>query len=204
MNRIIAITRKIFFKEEDFITLCKEVPNATKLSEKLGCSPKTISRALNEYYPQRRQGPINIVIPELYNEYYCSSCQKYKSISSFYAAKSPRGCRAWCKECESASTKKYYTNNSDGIIKKNKEWADLNKEKTTGYKAKHKASLINRKVSWANEEEILKIYKNCPKGYHVDHIIPLKGKLVSGLHVENNLQYLSAVENLKKSNKYEP
>lgn len=55
---------------------------------------------------------------------------------------------------------------------------------------------------WANRSAILEIYANKPEGHHVDHVIPLRGKLVSGLHVENNLQYLPAEENMRKHNTF--
>ncbi len=61
-----------------------------------------------------------------------------------------------------------------------------------------------RTPSWANNLNILNFYKNKPKGSHVDHIIPLHNKLVCGLHVEENLQYLTVLENLSKSNKFNP
>lgn len=59
-----------------------------------------------------------------------------------------------------------------------------------------------RVPKWADHEKIDEIYRNKPDGYHVDHIIPLNGKTVSGLHVHNNLQYLSIEENRLKSNKF--
>jgi 5-methylcytosine-specific restriction endonuclease McrA len=64
------------------------------------------------------------------------------------------------------------------------------------------AEIDKRMPLWADIYAIDEFYRNCPKGYHVDHIIPLRGSNVSGLHIVNNLQYLLASENLIKSNKF--
>ena len=57
--------------------------------------------------------------------------------------------------------------------------------------------------SWANKGAISAIYKEAAeRGMHVDHIVPLKGKNVSGLHVEYNLQLLDPLENRRKGNTY--
>lgn len=63
---------------------------------------------------------------------------------------------------------------------------------------------INATPPWLTKEQaeqMKQFYRNRPEGYHVDHIIPIKGHNVCGLHVPWNLQYLPAVDNIKKGNK---
>ena len=60
-----------------------------------------------------------------------------------------------------------------------------------------------RLPQWVNLKQIQLFYEQCPQGYHVDHIIPLQGKFVSGLHCLQNLQYMLASENMKKSNTFD-
>ncbi len=61
-----------------------------------------------------------------------------------------------------------------------------------------------RLPKWADLEAIKQIYLHCPKGHHVDHVIPLYGEKISGLHVHDNLQYLPGRENIQKKNRFEP
>lgn len=79
-----------------------------------------------------------------------------------------------------------------------------NKAVYNAYSAKRRAAKLQATPQWANQEAIKLIYATVPKGYHVDHIIPLQNPLVCGLHCEFNLQHLSAHDNLSKGNKYEP
>ena len=76
------------------------------------------------------------------------------------------------------------------------------------YKASiSRAKRINCFPAWANRDTIRKIYEEAVllsdktgMKYEVDHIIPLKGEFVCGLHVESNLQILDKLTNIKKSN----
>lgn len=112
----------------------------------------------------------------------------------------------WCSSCDEILDKHYFSSNSarkDGLQSYCKPCqAKAEKPYSKAKTAKYRAAKIGATPKWANQKEISKIYKDCPKGYHVDHIIPLKGDKVCGLHISENLQYLSEEENLKKSNKW--
>lgn len=72
------------------------------------------------------------------------------------------------------------------------------------HEAMRRARKLQATPKWLTKEhleQIKQIYKNCPRTYHVDHIVPLKGENVSGLHVPWNLQYLPGIVNRVKHNK---
>ena len=73
--------------------------------------------------------------------------------------------------------------------------------KYTFWQNARRASQLQRTPSWADATLIEKIYAECPQGMEVDHIIPLQGRTVSGLHVPNNLQYLTPQQNQQKGNR---
>lgn len=82
-------------------------------------------------------------------------------------------------------------------------------ERVVANKAKYRAAKSNRFPPWLNKGhkfEILCVYtyrnalRNIGLDYEVDHIVPLQGELVSGLHVPWNLQIITAQENRVKNN----
>lgn len=63
--------------------------------------------------------------------------------------------------------------------------------------------------SWADQDAILAIYDDAARltietgeKHHVDHVIPLHGKNVCGLHVAENLEAIPARENVRKGNRW--
>lgn len=90
-----------------------------------------------------------------------------------------------------------------------RDWQTKNREKTVAGIAKYKAAKLRRIPAWADLSEIAKVYEQRDALEHetgikhdVDHVIPLQGKFVSGLHVHTNLRVIPSEENRKKGNRF--
>lgn len=126
-----------------------------------------------------------------------------------------------------ARTKAWSLANPEKVLARSKEWYYSNKEYARARQkqyyqantASFVASTVQRKLdkmkrtpSWLTKFDRLKIKclyqlaamrtRESGEEWHVDHIIPLRGKLVSGLHVPANLRVITASENLSKHNSY--
>jgi len=92
-----------------------------------------------------------------------------------------------------------------------KKWDQKNPEICAARVAKRKAAKLKSLPNWLDvtqKAEIDTTYlycsalRSCGLDYHVDHIVPIQGKTVSGLHVPWNLQVIPARENIVKSNSF--
>ena len=97
------------------------------------------------------------------------------------------------------------------LLSKNKLWRIKNPGKARALYAARYAIEIKATPVWLSEgdkqritetyDEAIRLTRETGEPHQVDHIVPLKGKFVSGLHVPWNLQVITAVENLKKGNR---
>lgn len=141
---------------------------------------------------------------------HAENCRKYYHANADYASR------------VKASTKKQRLTAERKALdcRAAKGWALANVERVKVYAkltgasraAKHRVIVLQRTPVWLTNEECLQvksmyalaqIMSACTgETYHVDHIVPLQGKTVSGLHTPYNLQVILATENLSKGNKH--
>lgn len=144
---------------------------------------------------------------------YCKSCDKKRKDAWRSAHKIEHNirCRNWVRD------------NSAKRKETSKKWREKNPEYSKQYKQNYDKNKINAHTSvrrkrvqqatptWLTKKqrkEMLTIYETCGKlrkagvDVHVDHIVPLQGKDVCGLHVPWNLEILGAKENMSKSNSF--
>ena len=92
-------------------------------------------------------------------------------------------------------------------------WKKNNPVKVKMADARRRAAKLNRTPKWLDVVDVAEIeftyeyaaaLRSCGLNYHVDHVLPLQGKKVSGLHAPSNLQVVYWKENLRKGNLFEP
>jgi hypothetical protein len=89
------------------------------------------------------------------------------------------------------------------------KWQKSNMPRAIAGIAKRKAAMLQRTPKWADMEAIVAFYDKAREltqltgiRHEVDHIIPMQGKKVSGLHIAENLRVITSVENRKKGNRF--
>jgi hypothetical protein len=122
-----------------------------------------------------------------------------------------------------ARARAYYSKNREQCLATTRKWREQfgkqwgaadRLEKPAKYRAKNskrRAALLQAVPAWANLDKIQEFYDTAEalgmwtgEWYHVDHIVPLLGKTVRGLHCEANLQIMTSAENRTKGNRHWP
>jgi len=134
-------------------------------------------------------------------ESYIKTAEQKRAYQRAYSAARP--------EESKLKSKLFYIKNPDYY----KQFRQKYPEKVNAKEAKRKTAKLHRTPLWLTEDDywlIEQAYELAAKrtqlfgfSWHVDHIIPLQGKIVSGLHVPSNLQVIPASVNTSKQNKFE-
>ena len=158
----------------------------------------------------------------------CRECSRqenreYHAKNSEKIAARKKAQRVNSKELQVEYAKDYHTKNREKRLRKSRDWhaenrrsvserhaqwAKENADKRVASVSKRNAMKLQAMPIWADQDAINAFYAEAKRltditgiQYHVDHIYPLQGKECCGLHVETNLQILTAADNISKHNK---
>lgn len=140
----------------------------------------------------------------------CRKCKLAQPLIAFGRhARSSDGLQPYCKPCNAAQHKEWYAKAPEKQLRSNNNWR---KPGNPAYDrlVLARAEALKRIPAWADRAAIAAIYDKAKAlreqgvDCEVDHIVPLVSELVSGLHVESNLQLVTRSSNATKSNREWP
>lgn len=164
------------------------------------CSDCKEIRPLSQFH-KRRASPDGLA-------YRCVDCVKTALVQ--WRADNPGAFKAWSeKNPRDEYRREWYAKNREGQPERYAAWARANPDKKNALIAKRRAAQLNATPPWADLNAIQAFYTEAARltketgiRHEVDHIVPLQGDQVCGLHHEGNLQILTRSENARKRNKF--
>lgn len=147
----------------------------------------------------------------------CKDCRKGEHVDRYAADKEAWNKRAvqWRKDNPDKAKqidKTYREAHKDKRSDYHADWIEANRGHVNAYNTFRHAAKKERTPPWLSDFDLLKIKclyqvaamrsRESGQKWHVDHIVPLQGDIVSGLHVPDNLRVVPAIENLRKYNSY--
>lgn len=161
------------------------------------------AKSMRTYYRNPKTPEQKAARREYHAQHYLKNAEKYLEWARAFRARDP--------ERYLASKRAYAKANPELTRSTKAGWKKRNLAKVnadTAYRraVKHRATPV-----WADLEKIATFYAEAARltretgtEHHVDHVVPLRSKLVCGLHNEFNLQVLPGRDNQSKSNRYWP
>ena len=132
------------------------------------------------------------------NKFCCQSCAAtYNNLRHGRRHGKPAGVCERCGEPKGSADRRFCSSRcyGNGRPPGDTERARIRRNEAS---ANYRAKLRDQTPPDTNRKAIREFYASCPKGWEVDHIIPIsKG----GLHTLENLQYLPMSENRSKGSK---
>ncbi len=144
---------------------------------------------MREYQARRRQEQPEKTAAEL-KAWRSRNRERVRADKALYRERHPERVAAQLKRCREAKPEQYKAKQQAAYIANPGPWK--------ARASKRRAALLQRTPIWANMQAIESFYSGCPRGSEVDHVLPLQGETVSGLHVLGNLQYLTMAANRAK------
>lgn len=109
-----------------------------------------------------------------------------------------------CVECGRVRSDAWRAKNLDRVANNERRRYAKAPAKRKANSSRGRAVRALRVTGWTEHGAIADFYALCPAEHEVDHVVPLRGRAVSGLHVLANLQYLPKQENRRKANLFTP
>lgn len=168
-------------------TLCKECCNKTTAEYQAKNSDRVAAwgRDWSAKNVERKK--------QLFRDWYVLNAEKQRQKS--------RDTYRTNKARASALNKAWTAAHSEHRKKTKREWRKNNPEIVNANNGHYRATELKAMPKWANKTAMDKVYAESVKwGMEVDHIVPLRSRIVCGLHCEANLQLMNKRENQSKGN----